>query len=291
MSEAGAADDRAASTIRTATFEDVPEIRAILAEHGNDGPFTTVDIVGPYVRHLILAGRALVVDEGTRLVAFGATLPTGRGRHLSDLFVRADSLGRGIGRPLLDRLYGDDWPRTTFASDDPRAMPLYIRAGMAPRWTCLYLQGSAGDIPATRGDLTTQTADPGLLADLERTWTGADRSVDHGFWATQAGADPFVVLDAGEAVAGGYGRDRQIGAARVLDRLAVHPDHEPLGPIFAALLRAARGGDVRATLPGENPAVRPLLEAGFRLEDRDTYMASEPDLFDPARLLPNPGML
>jgi hypothetical protein len=34
-----------------------------------------------------------------------------------------------------------------------------------------------------------------------------------------------------------------------------------------------------------------LLEAGFRLEARDTYMASEPDLLDPARLLPNPGML
>jgi hypothetical protein len=44
-------------------------------------------------------------------------------------------------------------------------------------------------------------------------------------------------------------------------------------------------------MPGPNPAVRPLLEAGFRIEERDTYMASEPDLVDPARLLPNPGML
>ena len=132
---------------------------------------------------------------------------------------------------------------------------------------------------------------PDLLAELERTWTGADRSVDHAFWATQARADPFVVLDAGEAVAGGYGRDRQVGTARVLDRLVVRPDHEPVGPIFTALLRAAGGGEVRATLPGPNPAVRPLLEAGFRLEDRDTYMASQPDLVDPARLLPNPGML
>jgi len=291
MSEPGAAGDLAASAIRTATIEDVSEIRSILAEHGNDGPYTSVDIVGPYVRHLIQAGRALVVEDGPRLVAFGATFSTGRGRHLSDLFVRADSLGRGIGRPLLDRLYGDDWPRTTFASDDPRAMPIYIRAGMAPLWTCLYLQGPAGDIPPTGAGLTTETTDHGHLAELERIWTGADRSVDHAFWATQAGADPFVVLDAGEAVAGGYGRDRQIGTARVLDRLVVRSDHEPVGPIFAALHRAARGGEVRTTLPGENPAVRPLLEAGFRLEDRDTYMASEPNLVDPARLLPNPGML
>jgi hypothetical protein len=272
-------------------MDDVASIRSILAEHGNDGPYSSVDIVGPYVRHLIQAGRALVVDDGPRLVAFGATLLTGRGRHLSDLFVRADSLGRGIGRPVLDALYGEDWPRTTFASEDTRAMPIYIRAGMAPLWTSLYLQGPADDVPRTHGGLMTETADPGLLAELERTWTGVDRSVDHAFWATQAEADAFVVLEAGEAVAGGYGRARQVGAARVLDRLVVRPDHEPVGPIFAALLRAARGGEVRATLPGPNPAVRPLLEAGFKLEDRDTYMASEPDLVDPARLLPNPGML
>ena len=290
MSETGAAGG-ARPDIRAATLEDVASIRSILAEHGNDGPCTSVDIVGPYVRHLIQAGRALVVDDGLRLLAFGATLSTGHGRHLSDLFVRADSLGRGIGRPLLDALYGDDWPRTTFASDDPRAMPIYIRAGMAPLWTCLYLQGSAGDLPTVEGEVTTQSAHSGWLAELERTWTGADRNVDHGFLAAQAEADPFVVLDAGEVVAGGYGRARQIGTARVLDRLLIRPDREPIGPIIAALRRAARDGDVRVTLPGPNPAVRPLLDAGFRLEDRDTYMASEPDLVDPARLVPNPGML
>jgi hypothetical protein len=37
--------------------------------------------------------------------------------------------------------------------------------------------------------------------------------------------------------------------------------------------------------------LRPLLEAGFRIDDRDTFMASEPDLLDPARLLPSGGML
>jgi len=36
--------------------------------------------------------------------------------------------------------------------------------------------------------------------------------------------------------------------------------------------------------------LRPLLEAGFRVADRDTYLASRDDLFDPTRLIPNPGM-
>ncbi len=277
--------------IRPAQLEDVAEIRSILAEHGNDGPAGEWDIVGPYVGHLIATGRAMVAQAGERLVAFGATVDTGRGRHLADLFVRADRLGGGIGRPLLDAVFGGEWPRTTFASDDPRAMPLYIRAGMAPLWTQLYVTGSAAEIPAPPDVLTVETADPTLLQALEREWTGRDRPLDHAFWASQADADPFIVVDRGETVAGGYGRARQRGSQRALDRLVVRPGHDPIGPIFAGLQRAARGGDVVACLAGPNPAVRPLLEAGFRIDGRDTYMASGPDLIDPSRLLPNPGML
>jgi GNAT superfamily N-acetyltransferase len=102
--------------IRPATFADIPEIRSILAEHGNDGPHTSVDIVGPYLRHLIAVGRTLVAEEDAHLVGFGATLETGRGLHLADLFVRRNRLGGGIGRQLLDGVYADRWPRTTFAS-------------------------------------------------------------------------------------------------------------------------------------------------------------------------------
>jgi GNAT superfamily N-acetyltransferase len=278
--------------IRPATTDDVAEIRSILAEHGNDGPHPVHDIVGPYVRHLIATGRILVVDnDGNRLAAFGSTVATGRGRHLTDLFVRKDRLGGGIGRPLLDALFGDDWPRTTFASDDPRALPLYIRAGMTPLWPCLYLLGSAASLPDLDAGLAAESADPTWIDALEQEWTGRERATDHAFWAGQADADPFVVLDAGEIVAAGYGRARQVGPERAVDRLLIRPDHDPVGPIVAALRRVARGGTVLACLPGPSPAVRPLLESGFRIRDRDTYMASEPDLVDPTRFLPNPGML
>jgi len=285
------AERRPIPPIREATLDDEAEIRSVLAEHGNDGPHPTIDIVGPYVRHLIATAHAFVVDEGDRLAAFGATIETGHGRHLTDLFVRSDRLGQGMGRPLLDAVFGAAWPRTTFASDDPRALPLYIRAGMTPLWPHLYLLGAGSSLPDGGRELTTESADAPRLAALDRDWTGVDRPVDHAFWTSQSGADAFVVLDAGEVVAGGCGRDRQLGPARALDRLVVRPDREPLGPIYAALRRVARDGKVLVGLAGTNPAVRPLLEAGFRIEDQDTYMASEPDLIDPARLLPNPGML
>jgi GNAT superfamily N-acetyltransferase len=283
--------DRNPPAIRPAGVDDIPEIRSILTEHGNDGPHPAVDIVGPYLGHLIATARALVADDGGRLAAFGATVETGRGRHLSDLFVRTDRLGQGIGRPLLDALFAGDWPRTTFASDDPRAMALYIRAGMTPLWPCLYLVGSGTTVPGADGDLTAEPGDAARLAGLELAWTGIDRSIDHAFWESEPDSDSFQILDGGDVVAAGYARARQNGPARALDRLVIKPGRDPRGPIYLALRRAARGGQVRTCLAGPNPTVRPLLEAGFRIKDRDIYMASRPDLVDPDRLVPNPGML
>jgi hypothetical protein len=281
---------RARPTVRVATEADIPGIRSVLAEHGNDGPHENVDIVGPYLRHLLANGRSRVVDEGDRIVAFGATIDTGRGRHLADLFVRLDRLGAGIGGPLLAEVFGDAEQRTTFASDDPRAMPLYIRAGMAPLWTSLYLVGPSGGL-ATDVGLTTEAAGADRVAHLERDWSGIERDADHRFWESQSGADAFVVVSDGEPVAAGYGRSRQNGTARALDRLILRPGVEPVDSILVAIGRAGRGGPVLVAIPGPNPAVRPLLAAGFRIDARDTFMASDPDLVDPTRVLPNPGLL
>ena len=92
--------------IRAADPGDIAAMRAILAGHGEDEPPIPghPDVVGPYLRHLVDHHRALVVDEGMGtgepgggVVAFGAVLDTGRCRMLSDLFVREDRLGQGLG--------------------------------------------------------------------------------------------------------------------------------------------------------------------------------------------------
>ncbi len=46
-----------------------------------------------------------------------------------------------------------------------------------------------------------------------------------------------------------------------------------------------------ARVAGPSPVLPVLLAAGFRITDRDEFMASDPGLVDPARLVPNPGML
>ena len=279
--------------IREAAEGDVPAIRAILAAHGNDGEVVVADVVGPYLRHLIARGGARVAVEGDEVVGFGATIDTGRAVHLADLFIRPDRIGGGIGKPLLAAAFGKAPRRTTFASDDPRALPIYVRAGMLPLWASLYLEGPADRLPAAPPSLRTESATPDVLAATERAWTGADRLDDHRFWSSQPDADTFTVIDGDDVVAIGSGRARQASPVRVLDRLVVHPDTavDPVPATFAALASAARGGVILACIQGPSPVLRPLLDLGFRIADRDQFMSSEPGLVDPARLIPNPGML
>ncbi|HEX5823696.1 MAG TPA: GNAT family N-acetyltransferase [Candidatus Limnocylindrales bacterium] len=278
------------AAIRQATFADIPSIRAILASHGNDGPIVYGDVVGPYLRHLIDTGRTVVSVGADEIVGFAAAVDTGRGWHLADLFVRLDRLGQGIGRPLLETVFDEAIERSTFASDDPRALPLYVRAGMTPLWPSLYVEGPGAKLGPTGAGLPTEPAIAARLAEIELDWTGQDRRPDHAFWSTQLEADPFVVLDAGQPVAIGHARARQASAVRVLERLVVHPDAEPVAVTLAAMRRAARDGPVFVCIQGPSPVLRSLLELGFRIADRDTYLASREDLIDPARLIPNPGM-
>jgi GNAT superfamily N-acetyltransferase len=279
------------ATIRQATLADLPAIRTILTAHGNDGPILIADVVGPYISHIIRRGRSHVAVVDDAIVGFGAAVDAGRAVHLADLFVHPDLLGQGIGKRLLEAVLAGAAHLTTFASEDPRALPLYVRAGMQPLWAGLYAQGPSAALPAVDGALRTESATSERLAALELAWTGFDRTLDHGYWAAMASSDGFVVLD-GEAVAGfGYGRARQAAPIRVLDRLLIHPDAEPVPTLVAGLRRAGRGGPVLTCLLGPHPALRSLLEAGFRIADRDQFLASDRDLADPARLVPNPGML
>jgi GNAT superfamily N-acetyltransferase len=286
----GASAMRPAPEIRAASPDDIPAIRAILAAYGNDGPVRTGDIVGPYLGHLIARHRTLVSEWPGEIAAFGAVVDTGLVAHLADLFVRPDVVGRGIGRPLLAALFGKAPRRTTFASDDPRALPLYVRAGMTPLWVSLYLEGASAALPHGPR-LETASAPPETLAGFERSWTGADRADDHAYWTSQAEADSFLVAERGEVVAIVHARARQVSAVRVIDRLLVRPAAEPVAPTLAALRRAGRGGAVTAAVQGPSPVVRALLDRGFQVTDRDQFMASEPGLVDPERLIPNPGML
>jgi GNAT superfamily N-acetyltransferase len=302
--------------IRRATLDDVDAMDAIAqaaevpppgAPSGEAGP--TPGSEAAYLRHLLGRGRVTVAVADGQVVGFGASAWTGRALHLADLFVAQDRQGQGIGQRLLSDVMdrgaadlaeghaaGGTVPRTTFASDDPRALPLYIRAGMAAWWPNLYLAGDPARLveggARTTDGIRVEPSSLEAIATYERSWAGVDRGPDLGYWASLAGGRALEARRDGVVVGVAFVRDRQTGPGRWIDHAVVDPGH-PGAPILLALARTALEGAVLggACVPGPSDLVPALLDAGFTIRDRDTFMASDPALVDPTRELVNTGFL
>ena len=280
---------------RAATHEDLRGIRAIVdaEEEPPDaarGGFP--DALDAYYLFLIEHGEVRIAEDGSSAIAFGATIDSGRGPHLADLFVTPSRQGAGIGRRLLEELFLDRWPRTTFSSDDPRALPLYVRLGMQPLWPNLYLSGDARRLPGSRFGLEVVPAGPDDVAHHEAGWCGVHRPLVHRYWASQPAAAAFAVADGAEVVAAGHARSRLRGGGRWINSFVVGSRELAHDATLLALHEAADDhGRIGACVPGPHPILPTLLAAGFRIVDRDTYQASGAALVDPVRTLVNTGFL
>jgi GNAT superfamily N-acetyltransferase len=290
----GPATARLDPNIRPATDDDVAAIDRLLDGHDavSAAPPLRPGVRVAHIRQALRRGDVHVAEIDGAVVGFGSTVDTGRALHLADLFVDRGFLGRGIGSRLLPGLFGERWPRTTFASDDPRAMPLYIRTGMTPLWPNVYVTADERLLPEVASDYDAEPATAEQIAAIEADWTEVDRAADHAIWGDRDGAQPFVVRRAGTPVAIVQARRRIRGEGRWLDRLYVAPAADPLEASLAALrfaAAAAPGQEIGACIPGPHPALGVLVRAGFRVVDGDTFMASEPDLVDPIRTFVDPG--
>lgn len=288
----GGAGGAAEVSIRPATIDDVVPMERVLIAH-DEQPFGSppleVGAYDRYLRHLLVRGTVVVAEVEAGVIGFGASVDTGRAIHLADLFLLPTELGRGIGRRLLDAVLPIDRPRTTFASDDPRAMRLYVGAGMTPLWPNFYLLGDVHRLPG--GPETIEDADPAEVAAVETGWTGIDRTIDYRLWAEVPGGRPFLVRRDGRVVAAGHVRPRVRGEGRWIQRLVVAPDADPV-PTFVAGLRAGAlpDGSMGACVPGPSTVLPLLLASGFRIADRDTFLCSQPGLVDPERTLVDTGI-
>ena len=264
--------------IRAAADDDLPAIAAIAAANDDEGAGSAAD--PRYVARLRSDGRFLVADDGGTVAGYCGARPAGRAVMLCDLFVHPDRQGAGVGGLLLRETLPAAGERFTYASKDPRAMPLYVRHGMIPYWPLLYLRGpwpARGIAPSAAG-LELELVTPVRAAAAEREITGQDRAADYAYWATADGSTGLIVRQAGRvaaAAAAAPGHLMHLACAR-----QAGPDAVQAGPdaVLAVALEAAGPGPVRLCLPGPHPAVPRLLAAGFRIFDYDHYMASRPGL-------------
>ncbi|HKT04440.1 MAG TPA: GNAT family N-acetyltransferase [Rugosimonospora sp.] len=218
-------------------------------------------------------GRLMLASEAEAAVGFGGVLGRGAVTHLGDLFVAPGHQSGGVGRALLDRLFDGTGARATFASADPRAVPLYLRYGMLPRCPLYYLAG-----PAPAGEPAVSTVDISRVLAADASACGGSREEVLRWYA----ALPGVRVHAGPD---GYALAREVDGRVVLGPAG---GGTAAGCARTVLATAAwyAGRPLRLVVFGPNPLLPRLLAAGLRIEDSDTYLATEADLLPVDRYLP-----
>ena len=279
--------------VREAGEADLPAVAGVARATGQDEEWGGADPA--YVRHLLARGRVVVAARGGLVIGFGATRQLGSGEAavsmLCDLFVTPRAQGSGCGRAMLSRLWSGTGRRMTFSSRHAHALPLYARFGLDAWWPLLYLRGGVGVLSPPAG-WQAVSATPAEVAALELAWTGVDRSDDHRAWTRRPEGVGVLVRRRGQVAAAGTvgGAGGEYGVIH----LALAPwagAADASAAVFAVLAGLEPGGGLaRICLPGPHPAVRALLAAGWRVEEFDLFMASEPGLLDPHRAVPSPAL-
>jgi hypothetical protein len=279
--------------VRAAVEADLPQIAAVAVAAGQDEEWAGADPA--YMTHLLAVGQVVVAAAGGAVIGFGATRQLGSGpgavSMLCDLFVDPRAHGGGCGRAMLASLWPGRGRRMTFSSLHGNALPLYTSFGLDAWWPLLYLRGRSGVLEVP-GGWRTAASGPAQAAALELAWTGADRSADHAAWARRPGGAGALAIRGGQVMAaaavGGAG-----GEYGVI-HLAPHPSaggDDAAAAVLTVLAGLETGdGQARVCLPAPHPAVRALLAAGWRVEEFDLFMATEPGLLDPRRAVPSPAL-
>jgi GNAT superfamily N-acetyltransferase len=217
-------------TIRPATERDLAAIFDLFYQNEMRGvadPPPRGD-VPPWLPHTLANGALLVAERAGLPAGFaGLTVRSGVA-FLTDLFVRPDAQSGGIGRALLRAILPPDAPvRCTLASSDPRALALYIRAGMLPQWPNYWLLGESAGLRPAASDVEVVEALPGdvQLLRWDREIAGRDRTQDHRFWVREQAGVPLWFRRGGAAIGYGY--------ARFNASINWHREALTLGPIGA----------------------------------------------------------
>ncbi len=281
--------------VRTAHEADLDAIFEIAQATGHrESP----EVFGSYQRHLMARGTLLVAERDGAVSGYGATVRIGSGSlatcMLADLFVHPSAHGRGCGRVLLSALWRDQPRRMTFSSLHPHALPLYTAFGLDAWWPLLYLSGDPAALPRP-ARWSVRAASPEQVGALELSWTGADRTADHRMWASWPMGAAYVATLDGRPAGAGTAAQTRAGPGVSIGHLAMDPSarsgQDAANAVIAVLTSMDPPcGQAGVCLPAPHPATRPLLAAGWRVDEFDLHMATQPDLVDPRRAVPSPAL-
>ena len=245
-----------------------------------------------YLGHVLQTGMLYVAEEDSKILAFAGAITRGNISFLTDLFVLPSSQSGKLGKTLLQTvLPQDNLIHCTLSSSDPRALALYIRAGMRPWWPHFALRldkpTHAWSLAPDMEIIEADSSDPELLRWDARV-SGRLRPEDLQFWVREEGSVPLWFRRQGRLVGYGYVR---FGAEAPSNPQSCTPG--PIGAdtpedatacVLAAVYWAVqRAIEVHIDVPGPHPCLVALLERGFHIISFDTFVSSAATPFFDAR--------
>jgi GNAT superfamily N-acetyltransferase len=269
-------------SLRPADARDIPELERIWREaaYGVSLPSPAPEPV--WLAHELATGTALLAEADGRPVGFGVLLTRGPVSNLAELFVRPTAQSKGAGGALLDALLaGAAEDCFTVAAGDPRAIALYARRGLLPRWPFYYLSGESSALALPRSTVTAVPAewdDPAFVgADLR--CSGRPRGADAAYLRAERAARPLWFRRGAATIGYGCVQTRVeeftvVPETAMVGPLGARDARDALASVLAAVAWAReRARVIRLGLPAPHPALVPLLDSGFRIADSDTFMA------------------
>jgi GNAT superfamily N-acetyltransferase len=259
----------------------IEAIAAVFRPHGFDPPAPPLEVFTNQQLHLLAhdADRCVVAEDGGDLLAFASAWVRGESWFLASLFVLPRAQSRGVGKTLLDAVWGDGFlhRRTVTDAIQPVANVLYGRRGLVPATPVLWF-GGRPRLEADAGLEPADADDDDALRAIDTVAYGFDRSVDHAYWSGLARRTLW--RRDGRVVAYSYvfpGRATAIGPVGGMDGAAA-------GSALAAELARAEA-EVRVRIPGSSrEVVATALAAGLRLAPTPGLLVLGPGVAAPTSL-------
>ncbi len=286
--------------VRPAATADLPAVHDIwysseITGEANPPPR---GLIPPNFVHVFQTGDMFIAEESGQVIGFSSRIKRGRVSFLADLFVRQSCQSTGIGQALLEQAMPHDGTiRATCSSIDFRAVALYTRAGMLPRWPFYLMAANPDELKtAPASSVKVVAAEPGdpALVQWDTAVSGLGRAAEHDYWIKALQSLPVWFQQGSERV--GFGYLRQSNAedplwypdACVLGPLGTKDPDAALDCVLAAVEWARRyNRRLRINVPAPHPALAPLLDAGFRIAYVCTFMCEAGLFFDPRGYIPS----
>jgi GNAT superfamily N-acetyltransferase len=243
------------------------------------------------VRHGFENGQTVVAVEDDQLSGFAVGFERDGTWFLGEFFVRPDVQSRGAGQALLASIQPEGIPCATMTTGDYRAQALYARAGMTPLWPSFNLRAEISGLKRPEVDaraIEMTAVSPSLLA-WDSTISGRQRPKDLAFLID--GWQGALLWIERNGVRIGYAGIARRGGGRIsIGPVGVRLAADATAAVLATIVWASRNDELRTItidVPGHHPALRALLDCGFRIQDQNLFCASGSSRFgDPTRYLP-----